>query len=215
MNVASWNFHERRIIFENETFYVNNRITGECKDKLIFVHFSGYKYKDLLSGNISRIDTYNYGQYMDINILFEKYAAALKEGDFNEYIDSAYTYNYFENTNFEVNPIIRRLYRAYSEVCEYQENPFCSQSYIFYIGIKKGIVKKKNEFENKKFTDVKGDAGKKLAYVNKLLYLLFKVLGSNRYFNFIKLFGVYFERENHYFLIKKSKDLYSLYDSKI
>ena len=50
MNIAPWNFYEREIFEEDNQLYVRSRCNKDRKDRVIFVHYSGYDYKELKKG---------------------------------------------------------------------------------------------------------------------------------------------------------------------
>jgi hypothetical protein len=216
MNVAPWNFHEREIIKKENKLYVKNRIIENIDiDELVFVHFSGFRYSDLLAGKINRIDDYDYSQFKDIQMLFNRYAAELKKGDFDEYINNPYSYNYYKESGYKINAVVRRLYRSYQEIYDYKENPFDENSYFFKIIVKKKLIGKENYFKSTKYVSVENNLSDKLKLLNKVFTLLFKIVGTNKYFDILKALRVYSVWENHYHLIKKKKDEYKLFDPKM
>lgn len=215
MNMAPWNFHERKVIRQDENLIVGNRILSqENKDKLVFVHFSGFKYKDLVTGNINRIDSYSFDKYPDLDVLFELYANQLKKGDFNEYINNEYSYNCFNNSSFKVNGFVRRLYRAYKEQYDYSENPFSEKSYFYKVCLQNKLIKKNVIAKPLKYADIKSSQTHILGLINIVLTVVFRVVGIEKYRTMLKAFKVYSEDENHYFLIKKKKQLFSVFRAK-
>ena len=101
LNLAPWNFFERKIIVKEDNLLVENRqkIDGITLsvDILIFAHFSGYNYKSILNGKIEQNNIPNLKNYEDINFLCRIYMNALveHESDILKFIKEEYTYNQF------------------------------------------------------------------------------------------------------------------------
>jgi hypothetical protein len=208
MNVAPWNFYERKIISnEGNTLKVTNRSNENDKkiDELIFVHYSGFDYSSLLSGKINRKDSKNDIRYKDLYILFDHYRQELKNGNFSEYIQEPYTYNWFINSNVPVNNFIRKLYFGYISVNQYPENPFDTKSKLFRKAIKLGIIKKNGGPKEVAYYKIKNKVSKEIRFLNMLFKFLFKIMGANRYFLFCKLMKKYSLIENNWFLLSNKK----------
>ena len=96
LNMAPWNFHERVVSEDDGVLYVANRFeANSAKTPLVFVHYSGYNYKALLSGEVEQKNIKKMSQYTDLGVIFDVYRTALTEGQFSQYIDQNYTYNSF------------------------------------------------------------------------------------------------------------------------
>ena len=53
LNLAPWNFYERKITLIDNNYYVSNRLNDDATNyPLIFVHYSGFKYDLLLKNQI-------------------------------------------------------------------------------------------------------------------------------------------------------------------
>ncbi|MFK2309203.1 hypothetical protein ACIXNN_13805 [Bacteroides fragilis] len=96
MNVAPWNFFERKIIKESTQFTVVSRLNQGKSYPLLFVHYSGYNYVELLRGNIVQNNILGLKNYPDIMHLVLTYAEAIKAQNaiFNRFINQLYTYNF-------------------------------------------------------------------------------------------------------------------------
>lgn len=207
MNVAPWNFFEREILLENENLYVKARASkAEHKDRLIFVHYSGYDYIKLSEGIREQRNISHLKNYSDLDILFSEYSESLKkEQALLKYINLTYTYNTFKN-GIKIIDYYRRLYAALIDKGEKLQDPFNPAESFYILLKKKGIIKaqrcdmsKVSKFDFPNFK-------KKLKIINKCSRLVYKIIGVNRYFLMVRLFRSYSAYETHIHL------LYSKYD---
>lgn len=211
LNVAPWNFHERKIETTTNGFYVRNRIVdSEEQDKLVFVHYSGYNYKLLLSGEIFQKNIKNSHLDEDVIPLFQVYAEKLKKVDINSFIGEKYTYNYFDNSDWYIRSELRLLYRGFIENGNtLEQNPFDINGYIFQQSQKKGFLTNEKTTEYV-FDQTNKSINRKTKYVNKLFSLLFYIVGVKRYSLFIRFMRKYSKIENHSFLIMSNFHSFSL-----
>jgi len=198
-NVAPWNFYEREIIKNDESFFVTNRITNDnVLHPLVFVHFSGFNYKELLSGKVVQGNIKDMVFRDDYSIIFEEYSKFILESHFSKYIKHNYSYNYFNN-NVYINKIHRSLYRRLVEDGKLTDNPFMSNG-TFYSALKKNKVLKTINLDKTILENVP-NVGSKIKIVNKLWSFLFSIVGSNNFFRILKLMRIYSKVENHVYLI--------------
>lgn len=203
MNLAPWNYHERVVAIEDGRFMVYNRIVkDDIPDELMFVHFSGYNYKQLVHGEMTRRDRNEKNNYEDTKLILDAYLEKLLKGDFGEYIDNKYTYNYLRNDEHVPNRIARRIYRAYIQKYGYDGNPFEVSTPFTQKALANGLMQKDGGFMEVRIYQVSEAVGKKTIWINRILKLLYKIMGPNKYFYFIKAFRKYGADENHYFLIR-------------
>lgn len=206
LNMAPWNFHERKLLIENNQYKVVNRNNNiNRKYDLIFVHFSGYNYKALLNREVVQNNISSMNEYPDLNLIFEDYSLALTNSKINEYIDFTYTYNSF-NTGEIIPVFLRRLYRRLVETSSFNENPFISEGYLYKISKERKFITNGGFYlQTLKTIDPK-HANKKITYINKLFTFAYKVLGFSKYITLLKIMRVYSIWENHYFLVNKSNN---------
>ena len=198
-NVAPWNFYEREIIKNDESFFVTNRITNDnVLHPLVFVHFSGFNYKELLSGKVVQGNIKDMVFRDDYSIIFEEYSKFILESHFSKYIKHNYSYNYFNN-NVYITKIHRSLYRRLVEDGKLTDNPFMSNG-TFYSALKKNKVLKTINLDKTILENVP-NVGSKIKIVNKLWSFLFSIVGSNNFFRILKLMRIYSKVENHVYLI--------------
>lgn len=211
MNVAPWNFHERQIIKREGFYWVANRCyNDEVLDNLLFVHYSGYNYKSLLGGEIVQQNIENIKQYDDVICLFTAYCDALKNVNINEYISETYSYNFFSDRDYQINDIIRRLFRGYIENGNTVENPFDVTADFFRKMLKKGFVRKQSKFAIVRYNNENNKTTSTIHFVNCLFGLLFMLVGANRYYSVIRALRKYGILENHTFLITRKGEKYRL-----
>lgn len=209
LNVAPWNFHEREIFVDSGEYKVRYR--GDVGSKvypLVFVHYSGFDYKRLQSGDISRLTMENAKRYSDIDDIMNVYALELqaKSDTFDRFISQKYSYNYYQNGE----PIMmfhRKLYVGLTSHGENIDNPFSTEEYSFYQKLKNkkmiivdGLSKEKVTKKN-----ISG-IGAKLTVFNKVSRCVYKILGLNRYLQLLRLMSVFSYKENQIHLLDKKYD---------
>ena len=206
LNVAPWNFYERKVSERDEKFFISNRITQNesYEFPLIFIHFSGFNYKFLIDDKVSQGNIKDLEIYADFKYPIEKYINYLKQSDFFKYYQLKYSYNFFSN-GIPISIIYRKLFRRLLEDGKIDSNPFDSGS-IFYKQLKKGKVLKENLLATDKvsITSNNYNVEKKAILINKMLYFIFRLVGVNKFFLLTRLMRLYSKTENHIYLIDKS-----------
>lgn len=204
LNVAPWNFFERKIISENNLFFVENRIDDLNKQRypLTFVHFSGYNYKALIEGNIIQGNIKELQIYSDYQNIFDIYAEFIKKSDFSRYVQLKYSYNYFSN-NVYISAVYRKLFRRLLEDNRSDPNPFSGEG-KFYKLLKKGnLVKDKMAKLDKISVSNLENVDRKLLIINRFFYFVFKVVGPDKFFQITRVMRMYSKYENHIYLIDR------------
>jgi hypothetical protein len=206
MNVAPWNYHERKIKIINNQLYVGAREENlmQPDEHLIFVHFSGYDYKGFISNQINHKNE-NSSNYPDYNIVFSKYAEGLKINSFTTFIDLKYSYQYFINgTN--IIQLNRRIYRRMLEEGVSFENPFQTGNGTYYDLLKKKKLIDYAQVTADKMTNKSiSDLSAKTNLVNTFFIILKNIIGVRKYSIMIRFFRRYFNEENQAFLLDKNK----------
>lgn len=193
LNLAPWNYFERKIIKEDETFYVvSRRNTSERKDKLVFCHFAGYNYKQLAEGiidNKSRMRINNLINYNDIEELVKVYVDEIHKDKelFSKYLSLSYTYGSFSN-GVTIDAFHRRLYNGLCVNFDYCDNPFVVSENSFFSMLKKKHIMSSPSTLNidKMNPDNINDFGKKLKYIYILLQIFYKMIGYKNYVLFLQ-----------------------------
>ena len=213
MNVAPWNFKERKIIENELGFSVEYRQDESIKDDLVFIHYSGYDYKALLAGEeirprVSKEDV----DYNDIKIVMDFYVRALKEheNDMLKYITLPYSYATFNN-GVRIEKFHRRLY--------HRLNHIDSKRFTDPFSVKKGslyeVIKKKKLYQRKQEgQNIDGGNGgnttRLLVLFNNLMKQVCRVIGYHRYLMLLRLLKHFSRYESQVFLLDKKYNGISL-----
>ena len=218
LNVAPWNYFERRIVKEGETYYVVSR-TGCCdrKDKLVFCHFAGYNYKELSNGvvnNKNRMRISNLKEYPDMNPLIDEYVNFIFDNRelFNKFLDLPYSYGTFDN-GVKIDKLHRRLYNGAVSNFGYNKNPFVTQGKSSYYSLlnRKGLIpKKKQEGKLDDVSQMNDSFAKKLRILYKGLRIFYKLIGYKNYVLFLQFIRRLSLYDNNTFLLGKDFENYEL-----
>ena len=202
MNVAPWNFHERKVTVENNIYHVCDRESDEGeKIPLIFVHFSGYDYSKIGSGHIVHKNQLN--DYSDLEPVFEKYGEALSNSEFKTYVGLKYSYNSFNN-GVGVLSLHRRMYRRLLELNLAQAHPFSIDHNTYFSQLKKkGLLDLSPVSADKLSNKSVKNFSEKFAYVHLFFTIVKKLVGIRRYSIMVRFFRRYFTEENQAFLADK------------
>lgn len=193
LNVAPWNYYERKIVAENDTFYVVSR-TGESnrKDKLVFCHFAGYNYKEMSTtgvvNNSNRMRISNLKEYPDINPLIDEYVKFIYDNRdlFNKFLNLSYSYGCFDN-GVAIEKLHRRLYNGLNTYFSYEQNPFVvsKNSYYSLLESKKMISHDKEKVDSLDEKNMQ-NFEKKLCFLYKVLRVFYHLIGYKRYVLFLQ-----------------------------
>jgi hypothetical protein len=194
-NIAPWNFFERKIVVRNNDLYVVNRISSTIEDKLIFAHFSGFNYKNILAKEHSIIRFEN-GNFEDLDIIFSIYASNLEEGDIPKYLSLKYTYNYFDNGDFII-AFYRRIYRRLKEMNDIPFNPFSHKELFFQtLKRKKLMLNSSDSSFDKTNINAIEDFSSKIKTFNFFFKIVKSLIGIKRYILLCRFLERYFKYEN-------------------
>jgi hypothetical protein len=203
MNVAPWNFHERKILEENGVLYIQNRDDVSAnKEPLIFIHFSGYDYSQIGSGNAVHKTT-NITAYPDLEPAFKIYSEALNKSNFHHFTSLSYSYNTFDN-GVSVISLHRRMFRRLLEDKKGIQEPFSTAAGSFYSHLKiKGLLDHSPVSADKLTNKNVKNFDSKLRYVHLFFTFIKKLVGIRRYSIMIRFFRRFFTEENQVFLVDK------------
>ena len=218
LNVAPWNYFEREVVKEGDTYYVKSRTgASDRKDKLVFCHFAGYNYRELSAGvvnNQNRMRINNLKEYKDINPLIDEYVKFIYDNRelFNNFLDLPYSYGTFDN-GVRIDKLHRRLYNGANTNFGYSKNPFVTAGTDSFYALlsSKGLVVK--NVGNGKIDDVSQmNSGfeKKLRYLYKLLRVFYKLVGYKNYVLFLQFIRRLSLYENNTYLLGKEYENYTL-----
>lgn len=211
MNVAPWNYHERTFYKEEGKIFVKSRLDSDgIAAPLLFVHYSGFNYKGLLTGSVVRNRRGGYEQYDDLHVIICEYEQALKSYSdlFLQYIDLPYSYGAFSN-GAKIDKFHRRLYRKLVQNGKDIGNPFDSNNELFFVKISKlGMITK--ETVNRMDIEDVGGIGGKIRILCSLMKIVYKVVGYKRYIQLLKFMKYFSRSESQAFLLDKEMMNYIL-----
>lgn len=203
MNVAPWNFYERKVFEENGGLYVAARYNSGEKFPLLFVHYSGYDYRQLKKGCISQKNISGIRNYADVKILMSLYAQAIqsKSDIFDRFISLQYSYNTYHNGQ-TITSVHRRLYRALVAKGHFYYHPFDVSQKSFYELLKKrGILVTSviniDKMNKQNVPNVKN----KLRRINLFFKMVYRILGYDRYFMMMRLLRPFSRYESQIYLL--------------
>ncbi len=201
MNFAPWNYYQRYVLKENNTYYVYSEKIGKevIKDKLIFFHASGYNYATL-STNPMHTKT-NYKQKGDIISLLNDYGKILDKTQFTKYLKLGYSYNTYNN-NKAISYIHRRIYRRLLLEGKDTGNPFYEDSLFYKMIKKKGFISNKtNKVEKIKAVNYAWES--KTKKIDKMVNWARKFFPNHWYVLFCRFSIRYFKFDNQARLLDK------------
>ena len=193
-NVAPWNQDEREVIFEKNSFFVVCKANVCVKFPLIFYHFSGFNYSNVVDSANSK---FLINSKKGLNLLLLNYSNALTYYEIHKYISLPYSFNKFSN-GLKISKFHRRSYRSFLDQSIFllEDNPFTSKRLM-------GIV-----ISNVQEVERANDIGliKSFKYHGYLIGLFFKYLriliGWKRYLLLLKYLKYFSKFENQSYQVK-------------
>lgn len=210
MNIAPWNFFERKIFYTNNVLHVCPR-SDENKNlgvPVIFVHYSGYDYNEMKKRNIVQNNISNITDYADIKLLTEVYSKEIYNNRevFDRYINEKYSFGTFEN-GLKISGFHRRIYRSLANKGHFFENPFLVSKNSFYDKLKTKGLLNFSKINIDKVTKVNlNGIDRKLKLFNSATRLLYKLIGFEKYLLLIRLMRPFGRFESQIHLISSNFD---------
>lgn len=209
MNMAPWNFFERKLVQKNGLLFVTDR--EECNDsrfdKLVFIHFAGYDYSAFKKGEIKRKRIQSLNDYEDLLLAVSIYRDAIsqKSKTFDLFIQQPYSYSTYDNGDV-IEPFHRRLYHGLLMNGECLScNPFLTGEGSFYEQLRKNRLLDVTKANLHLSRHSAGDVSSKRRIIEALLLFIKRVGGYKRYVPFTKALIDYCRPEFNVFLIDKNK----------
>jgi hypothetical protein len=203
MNMAPWNYFERRIYQDAEgTIHVTfrNDDMPQRDDRLVFVHFAGYDYAKLKRGLIERKRIEDLKEYDDLALVNNIYRDAIVSNAnvFDTFITQTYSYATYDNGE-PIAAFHRRLYHGLETP---PSHPFSTGAGTFHEAISQRGMIIKEKIDNLSRRNI-GDLEGKHRMLARFYKLLYRLIGYKRYVMFLKSLYFYCRPEMHTFLIKK------------
>lgn len=205
MNLAPWNYFERKVVDKDGEFFVEYRGDDNPQrcDKLIFLHYAGYDYNCFKRGEIKRKRIESLQEYDDLKGVLSVYRDRIQElaDTFDMFINQTYSYATYENGDL-IEKFHRRVYNGLQLREEY--NPFKIGKGTFH-----EELRRKKLFGRKNRVDILNknnmpNLDKKIKMLNRLFSLFSKIIGYKRYVLFVRGLITYSSMETHSFLINKN-----------
>ena len=204
MNLAPWNYFERRICQDAEgTIHVTFRSDDNPQrdDRLVFVHFAGYDYSKLKQGIIERKRIENLKEYDALALITLSYRDAIVANTaiFDAFITQPYTYGTYDNGD-PITTFHRRLYHGLT----LHDSPFKTGPGTFHDAIGRRGMLIREKIDNVSRRNIGNIEGKQ-RLLAKFYGLLYRLMGYKRYVLFLKSLYFYCRPEMHTFLINKKR----------
>lgn len=204
-NIAVWNWHERRLSFRDDNYWVSNRITGGCEELVVFYHYSNYKFK--LADELEGFMPIRTSKYADVEPISSFYAALLVKEAIGEKLSKLkYSFSAFTN-DVPILQFHRRFYRQLLKTNSVVDDPFFAEaenSFYFQLN-RKGLIAVENSADKLNETNFTG-FNRKLKLLNYISKFAKTVIGFERYALLCKFMFKYVRPENQIFLMKSSKE---------
>jgi hypothetical protein len=170
-NMAYWNLHERAITQEDGNYFVNGR------DLLRFFHFSGIDIEDesQLSKHCTR---HHLAERPDIAPLFQNYRQRVLARDYLNLKKCSYSFGSFSDGS-PVTQIARSAF-AISERNFPNDDPFSTRSDFYRWARSRRLLGSSDTSAEYNFATYK-EAATKVRMANRLLSVLLRTVGPNRY----------------------------------
>lgn len=208
MNVAPWNFFERKIVNDNDAVNVTLRNGIGESYPLLFVHYSGYNYTELKQGRVVQNNISDLQNYVDIIHLTSTYADAIRKQSslFDRFISQPYTYNIFNNGCL-IEIVHRRLYRSLCNHGREIKEPFSVLKGSFYcLLFAKCLITKTNVNIDKVTKNGLNGVVRKLCFFNHMSRFFYKLLGYERYMLLMRLMRPFSRYESQIHLLDAEYD---------
>lgn len=208
LNMAPWNFYERKFVEHGGKRYVRNRIIQDTsEDTLVFVHYSGFNYKLLVKNTVEQGNIDDLKDYQDVKSLMNEYHDYLIANieTFLHYIDLNYSYSNFDN-DIKITSYHRRLFKGLIDRGETVIKPFSTTTGSLFDRLKNcGLISKADNFDpvSVKRGVVHKQFGKQLYMLNFLSRLLIRLIGVSRYMKLLRAMKFYSRYEVQIHLIDK------------
>jgi hypothetical protein len=185
LNVALWNFQERKIFYDKGIPMVKDRIGVNHVDKLVFCHFSGFSplTPNQLDRRNNKITVTTNPEWKP---LLKEYQEMEETNKYSYYSKLTYSFNYFSNHYF-INPIIRRAFRAHENDMGKYSDPFNSNGKLYKIFDTAHLISH-NNMNKEKVLRKKEIYKRQNGKVIRVMKILIRFVGIDKYLLLLKAF---------------------------
>lgn len=204
LNLAPWNYFEREVYKEKNQYMVRYR-TKDCGDQsypLVFVHFAGYKYADLIKGEVKRARLI-VKEYPDISDLLSIYVKEFQNNaaSMEKYLHLPYSYAYYADGT-QIEKIHRSIYNGLRKKGYNIGNPFATGKGTLSSNLHKAHVFTGSKIESYDMASYQG-RDKKEKILDWYYRILKALMGFRNYLLFQKSLHIYVNPERQSFLLEK------------
>jgi hypothetical protein len=197
VNLAFWNFHERKLSKINGNYFVDETFP------LVILHFSGLEAHNV-EAVCKKQTKYTLSIIPEYRELFEDYVNCLNINGVDELSKLIYKYNEFDN-GISILKYHRRLFRGLTEEGRLFKDLFSTSNddsfYQFLVRNKAMLFDKQGKYKTLKKTY--GDQPPIFGKVFKLLRIFKRVFGIEKYYLMMRFFSIYSRFEKQTFILKK------------
>lgn len=206
-NVAPWNYHERRIVFNEKGFVVRPRQidmppVNEAVP-LIFLHFSGFDFRRIIEGRFDQLNLAGAETHVDFLPLYESYSTAIQNvaTEMTRYLAQPYGFDTFDDGS-DILPSHRRLFRVWKERHGLAADPFATGPNSFHAALKTrgllGCAGSKDIAADKATARTIRAPERLLHHARTVSRMLFRALGRSRFFLLVRSLNRLSHVEQHY-----------------
>lgn len=198
-NFAPWNFCERKLISQNNQYYVEDR-EGNISE-LFFMHFSGFnpQLPDYLNQqHLSKFDI-----SPNVRVLLKMYFDELQNNNNETFAQIPYFASKFDNGD-RITSLHRQLYRSLLDMNIVFDAPFAVGK-----GSLHALLKKKKLLDNHKEINKRSQVANlhsKMKKANKIMKFIKNLLGVRRYTFMLRYFQYTSQLKNQTFLLGYNED---------
>ncbi|SDD95915.1 hypothetical protein SAMN05216464_103162 [Mucilaginibacter pineti] len=203
VNMAFWNYHERKLFKKEDTFFVD-----DIKFPLAIFHFSSFDPNDI-ECVAKRQDKFTLSTIPQYRELFENYLQDLKINGLDKLSKLKYNYSQFENGVPVLKPH-RRLYRGLVREGLTFHDHFSTAPGSYYDLLERNNLKLNDPEQRLK--SLKKTYGANPPILNKIfsaLNVFNRLFGTKKYYLMMRFFEIYNRFENQTFLIKDRSSIKS------
>lgn len=195
VNVAHWNLSERPLHLRDGIYHAG-------ADELIFFHFSGFEFKgNSLTKHVPPMHQDSFATPLLLSFA-QAYREAVHANGYEEFLATPYAFASFSDGT-PVTAFHRRVYRELTKKTHFPA-PFDAQGPLYRNLDRAGLLDRSPAAKANYSKATVGDLSGKIRGVERVMRLLFKLVGVRRYAQLIKLASWLGRFERHHFLVNRN-----------